>query len=194
MWHSSDGVGWILFFSLFFFFFNLAALFNSSPPNAPGGNGRRRRNAHNGVKWKLAAAAEEEEENRPVLRNIHRFQGCRVVVFFFFCHYLLILFFPCSSGVLVCNVHAFLGGFDMRPAVEGGRKTIFWGRGFRRDFSFSPSFFFVAFTGRGGGSGRLIERISSPLKVSFIFVNQNGFYCFHWRVCGCTFFFFFFFF
>lgn len=63
---------------LSFSFFNLAALFNSSPPNAPGGNGRRGRNAHNGVKRKLAAAAAaEEEENRPVLRNIHRFQGCR---------------------------------------------------------------------------------------------------------------------
>lgn len=68
------GVNLILF-SLFLFF-NLAALFNSSPLNAPGSNGRRGRNAHNGVKRKLTAAAEEEEENRPVLRNIHRFQGC----------------------------------------------------------------------------------------------------------------------
>lgn len=37
-------------------------------------------------------------------------------------------------------------------------------------------FSFVAFTSQGERSYR---EMLSPLKVSFIFVNQNGFYCFH---------------
>lgn len=38
--------------------------------------------------------------------------------------------------------------------------------------------FFVAFTSQGEILSSYKEMLS-PLKVSFIFVNQNGFYCFY---------------
>lgn len=144
MWHSSDRLNLVLF-SLFFFY--LAALFKSSSPNALVHN-RRGRNAHSRVKRKQLLL-----RWRRIVLFWKTFIDFRVVVVVF-CHYLL--FFSCSSSVLVC-VHAFPGAVicDLQLKEEGKQKQFvgfnflffFWGGGV---LSFHLCFFFfVAFTSLG---------------------------------------------
>lgn len=158
-----------------------------------GVTGRRGRNAHNRVSQKQRCGG----ESPPFLETCIDF---RVVLFFSVVICYCFFFFAHAVAVsLSARPPAFPGwlgggGCDFWPAVEGRIETaicrvdIFWS--FVGIFlAFSLSFLFLCSLYRsGGGSGRLIERILPPLKVSFIFVNQNGFYCFHWSVCGCTFF------
>lgn len=85
-------------------------------------------------------------------------------------------FFFMQFGVLVCDdVHAFP---ELWCDFSGERV---WSGVLCDQF-----FFFVAFSGQGEMLSSYREKLS-PLKVSFIFVNQNGFYCFDYNFCCRTF-------
>lgn len=108
--------------------------------------------------WKQRRGA---GRNRSIVGYIHWFQG-----FYFSCS-------TVSSSVMSMHFRS----CNVWPAVE---------KGLIRGCIVIYFFFFVAFTSQGEKLSSYREMLS-PLKVSFIFVNQNGFYCFHWNVCCCTF-------